>query len=368
MNQTTTKRILELDLTKGLGVFLIPMAHTLLIYGTSQTQETDWLGLIVHFFGKWAGIFIISMGFSYALSNKHTIKSSIKRGLLLLGAGYVMNFLKFIVPLFLGLIPDSFIEAYGWTSPPTFNNMVYMILTGDILQFAGMCLLFMGIVDKLVKKFNKWIPIYIAIAVLVLVEFIRGFRLGISGVDYILDLLWGNQWNVYFPVFPWIGFILVGMFFGYWFKEVKRDIRMIFLRMFHFGLPLTIIGVVLCYMNYDFHMRDYFHLGIGGFIYLLGWNLMSFTLCYYLVKKYKGNKVLDFFYYCSQKITSIYIIQWVVICWGMGIFGYHNQTTKGVIPLMIVFTVITFGIQKIIDQISFKNQKHKQKSLKDVPV
>ena len=352
----TTKRILELDLTKGVGVFFIPMAHTLLIYGTPETQESNWLGLVVHFFGKWAGIFIIAMGFSYALSKKNTIKSSIKRGILLLGAGYFMNFLKFIVPLFLGLIPDSFIKAYGWTQPPTFDNMVYMVLTGDILQFAGTCLLFMGIINKLVEKFSKWVPIIAALLILVSLEFIRGFRLGIPGVDYIFDLLWGDQWNVYFPVFPWFGFTLVGMFFGYWYKEADKNRSFIFKKMLVAGIPAVIVGGILCYLNYDFHMRDYFHLGIGGYIYLIGFNLMSFSLAYFLVKQFNGSKVLDFFYYCSKKITSIYIIQWVVICWGMGIFGYHNQENSTVIPLMILFTVLTLFIQVIVDKLLAKRK------------
>lgn len=346
------KRIVELDLTKGVGVFFIPMAHALLIYGTPETQGNHWLGLVVHFFGKWAGIFLIAMGFSYVLSKKHTILSSIKRGLMLLAAGYLMNFLKFIVPLFLGLLPGNFIEAYGWKTPPTFNNMVYMVLTGDILQFAGMCLLFMGIVNKLSVNYGKWIPLAVTGLLLVLLEFIRGYRLGVIGLDYIFDLLWGDQWNVYFAVFPWFGFILVGMFFCYWFKETNKNSAFIFQRMLYSGLVTVVLGGVLCYYDYAFHMRDYFHLGIGGFIYLLGFNLMSFWLAYFLINKFREGKIFDFFYYCSKNITSIYIIQWVIICLGMGVFGFHSQKTLSLLLIMILITVVTFVIQKLLDTVT----------------
>ena len=177
------------------------------------------------------------MGFTYALSRKHTILSSIKRGLLLLLAGYVMNFLKFIVPLFLGLLPNNFIEAYGWTPPPTFGNMVYMVLTGDILQLAGMSLLFMGVIHKLALKYSKWIPIIATVVVLVLLEFVRGTHVGILPIDYVLDLLWGADWNVYFAVFPWVGYIFVGMFFGYVYQEKGNDI--IAVSYTHLTLPTT---------------------------------------------------------------------------------------------------------------------------------
>ncbi len=349
MDTKKSKRILEIDLTRGISCFLIPMAHTLLIYGTTYTQQSSWLGLSVHFFGKWAGIFLLAMGFSYTLSKNNTILKSIKRGVLLLAAGYFMNFLKFIAPLFLGLIPNNFIEAYGWTSPPSFDNMVYMVLTGDILQFAGMCLLFMGIVHKLVLLTNKWIPIVVTIILLSLVEFVRGYRPSITGLDYIFDLLWGAEWNIYFAVFPWFGFILVGMFFGYWYSEIDKNNAIIFKKMLQIGFITVLTGGALCYYDYEFHMRDYFHLGIGGFIYLLGFNLMAFWLSFYWVKKFNGHKILAFFYYCSKKITTMYIIQWVVICWGMGVFGYHNKEAGSVLLLMLFYTLLTLGIQRLLD-------------------
>ncbi len=349
MDTKKSKRILEIDLTRGISCFLIPMAHTLLIYGTTYTQQNSWLGLSVHFFGKWAGIFLLAMGFSYTLSKNNTILKSIIRGFLLLAAGYFMNFLKFIVPLFLGLIPNNFIEAYGWTSPPSFDNMVYMVLTGDILQFAGMCLLFMGIIHKLVSLTNKWIPIIVTIILLSLVEFVRGYRPGITGLDYIFDLLWGAEWNIYFAVFPWFGFILVGMFFGYWYSEIDKNNAIIFKKMLQIGLVTVLTGGALCYYDYEFHMRDYFHLGIGGFIYLLGFNLMAFWLSFYWVKKFNFHKILAFFYYCSKKITTMYIIQWVVICWGMGVFGYHNKEAGSVLLLMLFYTLLTLGIQRLLD-------------------
>ncbi|CAL2078196.1 Peptidoglycan/LPS O-acetylase OafA/YrhL, contains acyltransferase and SGNH-hydrolase domains [Tenacibaculum sp. 190524A02b] len=353
---TKTKRIQAIDLARGIGVFFIPMAHTLLIYGTTYTQEESWLGLLVHFFGKWAGVFLIAMGFSYTLSKRNTISSSIKRGLYLLGIGYFMNFLKFIVPTVLGVIPDSFIKAYGWTPPANFGNMIYMLLTGDILQLAGVCLFFMGVVHKYGQK-NKYITLVLAVLVLLITEFIRGYRIGIPGVDYILDLLWGKDWNVYFSVFPWGAFIFVGMFFGYLFNESNKDVEKTFKAMLYAGLATVIIGGALCFYDYEYHMRDYFHLGAGGVLYLLGYNLLFFWLAQIILKRIKPNKITDVFFYCSNRITSIYVVQWALICWGMTFFGYHDKTVVPILLLMILFTVLTFAVQKVVDKAFEKSSK-----------
>lgn len=196
------KRIKAIDLARGIGVFFIPMAHTLLIYGSKYTQEESWLGLTVHFFGKWAGVFLIAMGFSYILSKNNTILKSIKRGFLLLIVGYLMNFLKLVVPVLLKIVPESFINAYGWDLPINSNNIFYLLLTGDILQLAGMSLLFMGLIHKIAIKNNK-IVLLLALLILIATEFIRGTKINIKEFDYVLDLLWGKDWNIYFAVFPW---------------------------------------------------------------------------------------------------------------------------------------------------------------------
>ncbi len=351
-----TKRIKSIDLARGIGVFFIPMAHTLLIYGTPYLQEESLFGIIVHFFGKWAGIFIIAMGFSYILSKRNTVITSLKRGVLLLFAGYFMNFLKFVIPTLMGILPESFFNAYGWNSPINFNQMLYMTLTGDILQFAGMCLLFMGIIHKYAQQ-HKYLVLIIAAIILVSTEFIRGVHLGVPGVDYVLDLLWGKDWNVYFPVFPWFVFVLVGMFFGYVFKENNRNIEKTYQGMLYYGIITLIIGCLLCFYDYEFHMKDYFHTGIGGVLYLLGFNLLFFYSAQKVMHKIEHYKITQIFLYCSNKITSLYVVQWVLISWGMAFFGYHDKSGTSIAFLMVLFTLLTFIVQITLDKMqSYKTR------------
>ncbi|WP_109433927.1 MULTISPECIES: heparan-alpha-glucosaminide N-acetyltransferase domain-containing protein [Aquimarina] len=341
------KRILAIDFARGVSVLMVIMVHTLWIYGDLSTQGDTWLGEVIHFIGKGTPMFLLAMGVSFTLSRNQNMILSIKRGIYILLAGYIMNLLKFVVPTIIGTTPDSFIEAYGWTPPANMDNMLFMLLTGDILQLAGVSLLFMGVINKLSK--NKYVPLIIAFLIILTTKEVHGFQLGIPGVDYIFDLMWGAEWNVYFAVFPWFSFILIGMFFGMWYKENNKSERYIFVRMLPAGIILMLIGGGLCYYNFEYHFGDYFHLGPGGAIYLTGFNLLLLRFAFMMVTRIQPNKVFDFLYYCSKRVTTIYIIQWVIICWGMGILGYQQFGITGVLILLPIFTIITLLLQKGLD-------------------
>jgi len=352
-------RIQAIDLARGISVLLVIVVHTLWIYGNTNTQSETWLGSIVHLIGKGTAMFLIAMGVSFTLSRNQSVLLSIKRAFYILAMGYLMNFLKFILPIVIGTMPDSFIEAYGWTAPATLENMLYMLGTGDILQLAGVSLLLMGIINKFSK--NKYVPLIIAIVIIVVTKEVHGFRFGVIGVDYVLDLLWGAEWNVYFAVFPWFSFILIGMFFGMWYKDKRNSTTYLFNKMGSAGIILMLIGGGLCYFNFEYHFGDYFHLGPGGAIYLAGFNLVLMWFANILVTRVKENTVFKFLYYCSKRVTTIYVIQWVLICWGMGALGYQKLGVTAVLLLIPFYVLLTLGVQKfVLDRVSFSKKNKKQ--------
>ncbi|OEJ98577.1 hypothetical protein A8C32_05075 [Flavivirga aquatica] len=361
MSSINSKRILAIDFARGVSVLMVIIVHTLWIYGDITTQSKTWLGSTIHFIGKGTPMFLIAMGVSFILSRNQSIKLSIKRAFYILGIGYFMNFLKFVFPVLIGIVPDNFIEAYGWTKPVTLNNMIYMLGTGDILQLAGFSLLFMGFINKLSK--NKYVPLIIALCIVLITKEVHGFQLGITGVDYLTDILWGSGWHVYFAVFPWFSFILIGMFFGMWYKERSRSENYLFNRMLIAGIGLMLIGGGLCYSNFEYHFGDYFHLGPGGALYLAGFNLVLMRFAYFLVTRVKENNIFKFFYYCSKRVTTIYVIQWVIICWGMGVLGYQEFGVIGVLLLIPFYILLTIGIQKfVLDRMLFPKRTKKQTS------
>ncbi len=375
-------RVLMIDYGRGLSVFFMIMVHTLWMYGTYETQFETNLGHAIHFIGMGTGMFLVSMGFSFMISGRQTLSHAFKRGLILLGAGYLMNLLKFVLPIMIGFMPEDFITAYSWKSPLAPQQYMFLFLTGDILQMAGLSMMIMGVIRKYFT--NKYVYLLFAAFFILATRILNGIKPNFIEIDYSsFDFLFVN-WSpatyasflidycfnlffsakgviVYFPVFPWISFMLVGMFFGRWYLEKDKNQFFIFNMMLPAGILLMAVGLSLCFLKPDFplpaflhmgdfewHFYDFFHLGPGGALYLIGINFIFYWMIYTgmrIVPLFLVTWKLKFLYFCSEHVTTLYVIQWTVICWGMGIIGFQKFDSKGVLMLIPVFMAVTFAIE-----------------------
>jgi len=340
---TKTPRIPEVDFGRGLAVFLMMLVHTLWMYGDTFTQQESTLGHIIHFVGKGTAAFLLFMGMSFILSKNQSTKAAIFRGLFILSFAYMMNFLKFIVPLeIFGTMPEAFVNAYGWQSPLTAAQLGYIFLTGDILQMAGIALFLVAIIRHYIK--NKWGYLAIGLLIAAVSRQTSGYQPGIEGLNYIARLFFSDHYQVYFPVFPWMSFILFGMFLGKLVSEHKEEPHFMFNKLPLIASVALLMGGGLCAWNFQYHFGNFFHLGPGGTLYLLGVNLWLMFLVHKVVKSNKNNIVTRFFYFCSARVTSMYIIQWTLICWGMGIIGFQTLSagqTLAMMPVVVLCTVLT---------------------------
>lgn len=340
--KTLEKRITAIDVARGMSVLLMIIIHTMLIYGDLETQTHTILGKIVLWLGRGTAMFLITMGISFVLSRRQSFTAVSKRALYILGIGYGMNVLKFIVPEFVfGGLPTAFVEAYGLTSQ-TLETTMFFLLLGDILQLAGITLFLMALINHFSS--SKYVPLLIATVILFVSKEVSGFRIDVLGINYICDLFFSDQFNVYFPVFPWSAFILIGMFLGRWYKETNENKALFFKNILKVGLFSVVVGGLLNITNPSYHFADYYHLGPGGTILLLGVNLLLLWIINKLVVLFGEQKVIfKRISFYSKNVTSLYVIQWVIINWGMCVFGFweHQQgTILLLIPLMILLTTL----------------------------
>lgn len=355
-----SKRIAALDLIKGMSVIGMIIIHTLLTFADVKSQSETFIGNFIVFLGRGTSIFLICMGITFMTSRNQSLKSSLTRGLLLLGAALFMNFLKFIFPVIFGFAPDNFIQRYGWHGPIE-QQYVYLMLLGDILQLAGMSLLFIGFIRKYVT--NKYGILAIGLLTALVSREVSGININIDNpvVNYVLDLLFNNDFPayVYFPVFPWMSFIIIGMFFGKWYMELNCNRPPLFKNMLYIGFLFAALGAPLVFIYGDYNYNGFYHMGPGGVLYFAGWTLIFLFIVYKISIKLKENKFIKLLEYCSKNLTTMYITQWILISWGKGIFGFRKNGITTVLALIVMYIILTFSVQILIDFIRKKREKSK---------
>ena len=355
MKPQSPPRFNVIDQGRGLAVLLMIFVHTLWMYANEAVQADSLLGDVIHFIGKGTAAFLFLMGVSMVLSKNQSLKSDCLRGLLILFFGYLMNTLKFIVPIELfGTMPAEFVAAYGWESPLSLPQWLYLIGTGDILQMVGISLFLIGIVRPLTQ--NPWLIAALGLGVAAISGELRGIANSHETFGYIARLLFSDHYQVYFPVFPWMSFILFGLAFGLVLKRKNFEHTILFNQSLWLALSCLAVGGLLCWYNFEYHFHNFFHTGLGGVLYLFGINMLLFFVMHKLAERGTDNPFTRFLTYLSKRVTSIYVIQWVLICWGMGLVGFQTLSATETLMMMPVTLVCTLVVQWLKDKLLSKKK------------
>lgn len=139
-----TGRQIELDVAKGLAIIFMIFLHTIMVVDAYNAG----LSLTYHFvFSNVLGrpyaavIFMFCMGVGVVYSRHSQWDIMIKRGLTLYLLGILVNVFEFFIPHFLatsiGIDASAFPLDGGW-----------LLICVDILAFAGMAFVLMGILKK----------------------------------------------------------------------------------------------------------------------------------------------------------------------------------------------------------------------------
>lgn len=335
----TDKRIHSLDMARGFTVLLIPVIHSFMIYGNQQAIQSK-LGSFLAFIAGWPGaqLFMLHMGIVFSLKQSVTFKTVINRTLFLLLAGYMLNTIKFILLHSIGLLPWQFsadVQVY---------NKLGLLLIGDIFHFAALALPFMFAVTRL-PRFGV-----ISIILLLVICFISPAVWDSSSpyhgqlIKHCIDLFTGSPPQAYFPFFPWIIFPLAGLCIGYYFQ----------CHGYEFFLPLFFIGVVML-------LPAFFIPPAAGetFYRTTPWKTLQhlgFVCCwmpcwYVLYRLFKYTKLFTWLSFFGRNITTMYLVQWPLICWLMPFVGYKLDGLLPTCLLGLTVTVITIAITVAMDSI-----------------
>jgi uncharacterized membrane protein len=348
---TQNNRLLSIDLARGLAVFFMIAVHTLEVFA-SQEVKNSVFGQIIEFLGgpPAAPVFMTLMGFSFIYSRKSELKPRLLRGFKIFLSGYILNILRGVIPFTLSTQLEMDIAK---TFPLEKLNAYTILTTVDILQFAGVALIIMALIQEF--KINKYVILFSAFLISMLSPFLCGFNINIPVIDQIFELFWGDQPigfsfidnKIAFPIFPWLSFPLLGMFLGDTIKNTNNQNR----TFKHFGIGgivVLLIGIAISYNNIEYHFNDYYHSRQGAMLFMCGFVVFWIYITKIAIDKLPMNKLFELLFKWSNGVTNIYFIQWIIIIWSIGFLGINKSSFTTIIILILTFTFLSHFINEFI--------------------
>ena len=336
------KRIKSLDLARGFTVLLIAPIHCMLLYSKPEVYSTL-LGQLFAFIaeGPGAPLFMVLMGISFALKEKHRFSNVAKKAALLLLAGYGLNLIKFVIPYIGGWMPsglqhDLQVQSTGgvWT----------LLGLGDILQFAGPALLILYGVTRF--RFYACIAGALAISIAWMSPLVWDSRSASPLLNYLLQLATGQPPRIFFPFFPWAVYPLVGLAIG---CVLKREGPSCFSICGQWGIVLLAISMIFDWLYPNMPPTTFYrtypvdtvcHIGIV-LLALYAWDLL-----YRYVRPNLFFRVLT---YSSKNITQIYLIQWVLIGLFLPFVGYQTLGLTVTVLLIVSLMALVYILSAFIN-------------------
>ncbi|MFF2093751.1 heparan-alpha-glucosaminide N-acetyltransferase domain-containing protein [Paenibacillus sp. NPDC058174] len=330
----------ELDAARGLAVIFMVFVHVLIQFGTSDAQFESLYGKAVQALGgiPAAPVFMFLLGVGVIYSRRNTPARLVKRGLLLITAGYMLNLFRSVLPAWVNM--KLGFEPYERISTLFYDNFFYI----DILQFAGLTMLYFALSSHL--KFSCKAHIFVLLAFMSINLLLSPYISYIEnmGSSPVLALLFGNSMS-FFPFFTWIAYPIGGYLFGK--QLIQSEHKVHFYQTLFKVSFLLLIGYVMLIITFDFPTgyesddRYYHHTLIVNLFYL-AFILFWISCIYFLTLKLTG-KLKTFLKSASALTTEIYFIHFLLI----GLFTvlvHHQLGLWIIIPLSITIYMLSHSM------------------------
>ena len=326
-----TSRRYELDLLKALAIISMILCHPVLRLGLHiPGYENDFFYFLGQdIFGNYLGVahaFMFAMGFGIVFSRKSTPKDLMLRGVKLYLLGYVLNFLRY--------------GMYNLTEAiftGEFRSDILQALFGmDILQFAGLALIFTGVLKKL--KLREFHMLAIAGVLSVIGSVIPEIDTGNYAGNWLIGhFVFTNSDACAFVFFNWYVFVAAGMLFGSILRRTEDPDRL-YKRLLIISCCVMVVCITLTFifgMYFLCRDRNYYSLSLLEAAGLLSIDLSLLSAFYFLLKRVPASK-LRVFIDMSRNITPIYFIHWCILGFVDSIFCYLLEI---VFPWPVIYLI-----------------------------
>ena len=348
LNTHNNTRLIEVDVAKAFAIIYMVVDHVyerMSVVDRVATLPDSALRNIIEFAGGplSAPVFMFSMGIGMMYTRHNSHEDFMKRGFRLLIAGYILNFVRFTGPL-MALKAMGVDADYGYSVLDTFFWV-------DIFQFAGLSFLLMGLLKKAHMK-----PFWIMCLALLMQA---------SGTWLGMHMDQENPMNVFFGLFVYVGntsgFALMLWFVypaaGMLFAEIMKNVqdRDRFYKRILGLCVAVIISMISILPLIDYDIRNtygvaggiYYKQNMYSFLFTLSVVLIALALSYLVFHGREHTTIGRFIIYCSVNLTTIFVIQWLLIIYGflfMMIIGSASISLEAVIPVGLIITAASIGL------------------------
>ena len=307
--KVNTGRQVELDIAKALSIIFMIFLHTFYIASAFNVDfNPAYNFLIMNILGRpyAATIFMFCMGVGVVYSRHSQWDLMIKRGVKLYLLGILVNVFEFFIPHFVAGVlldkADIFPIAGG-----------LLLFCVDILAFAGLAFILMGILKKF-NLSNKNLVI-IAVVMSILGTLLKGIDFGIPVINLLFANFIGTKGGfTAFPLFNWFIFPIAGYVWGQYFIRANDKMEffkfwpiLLIVAFIYFSLSSTVWGGVF---SEDVHLYYFLNTFDALFCIINAHALVG--LCYWLAK-YLPDSIIKAFTILSSNINTIYIVQWLFV-------------------------------------------------------
>jgi uncharacterized membrane protein len=334
------ERLRAFDLAAGLAVFFMILVHVLWNWGRPGMSATP-IGQAISFAaGPTATpVFVFLMGASFGAAPRSPAHPLVVRGLWLLFLGYVLNFLR-------GVIPGSMGTALGIVTPEQIAPFTpwWLATMVDLHHVVGLSLIAIALLRTRLAPSGAWLAL--AGAFVFLAPWLRTVQFGTPLLDGPLTPILSSAPNVFYALIPWIAYPLAGAVFG---AAIARapDRTRVFRRGAAVGIGLLVAGGVLIIATRPgFDVVTYWHQPPALAVAIMGIVLVWLAFCDAVSRIEWIDRRLGVIYGWSHRVIAMYFTHWVIVGWGVGLVGFHALDLPQVLVAMAAVVVLTSYVSR----------------------
>ena len=292
------------DLLKGIAVVLMIQVHIMEQFATADLYNST-IGKLSLFLGgpACAPAFMAAMGY-YLAQSKRTPAGILKRGIMLFSGGILLNTGRSVN--LLAMIFSGEVSLNPW----------HFILGADILTLAGISVIIIGLLRYL-STASRLLYTLMLLSVVVLSVIVPEIP-GNSGFSpYVSAFFWGGAAWSYFPLFPWLSYVLAGYAFNLFQHvkfikkyDLKQSIFAIIPAWLFILATLPWAAGITCNLS---GAGGYYHHGILFIIWTLVFLLSYLPILQVIDSEYGGRRITLLIKWMGRRVTILYVIQWLII-------------------------------------------------------